>query len=289
MSLGTEARGDSMDLNTLLNTDPWDWPEDASELLLETLVEKPASEADRLIAADLAGNITAMNDELANVLVTIVGSGDESDELRAKAALSLGPVLELADQDGFEDIEDVPITEPTFHHVQHLLHKQYLDESTPKEVRRRILEAAVRAPQDWHTGAISRAYSSADRDWKMTAVFAMSYIRGFEDQILEALNNGDPEICYQAVTAAANWELESAWPRVVALLHDPSTPKPLLLATIEAAANICPQEAQEILVDFVVSRDEDIVETAHEAIATAQALTGEADAEEGMSDGEWVN
>jgi hypothetical protein len=52
-----------MDLNTLLNTDPWDWPDDASELLLETLVEKPASEADRLIAADLAGSITAMNDE----------------------------------------------------------------------------------------------------------------------------------------------------------------------------------------------------------------------------------
>jgi hypothetical protein len=32
-----------MDLNTLLNTPPWDWPEDAGNLILETLVDKQAN------------------------------------------------------------------------------------------------------------------------------------------------------------------------------------------------------------------------------------------------------
>ncbi len=45
----------------------------------------------------------------------------------------------------------------------------------------------MRAPQDWHAGAIRAAYLCGDNDWVLTAVFAMSRIRGFEDQILEAL------------------------------------------------------------------------------------------------------
>jgi HEAT repeat protein len=278
-----------MDLKTLLETPPWDWPEDAGKLLLETLVEKPAKEADRLIAADLAGDSPIMNDELANALLAIVSSGDEPEELRATAAISLGPALEEAYLDDFEDPDDVAITEPTFHSIRDSLHKLYLDESNPKEVRRQILEAAVRAPQDWQTSAISAAYSSGDKDWMLTAVFAMRWVRGFEDQILEALESADPEIHYEAVNAAGGRELDAAWPHVVALVKDPSTPKLLLLAAIEAVGNIRPQEAGEILVDLADSRDEEIAEAASEAISMAQAMLGEEDDEEEVDDGEWIN
>jgi len=277
-----------MDLKTLIDTPPWDWPEDAGDLLLETLIDNQASGSDRLIAAELAGDSPVMNDELAEALLAIADSPDEPEELRAQAAISLGPVLEQSDLDGFDDPDDLPITEQTFHTIQDLLHKLYLDETISKELRRRILEAAVRAPQDWQTSAVSAAYSSGDKDWMLTAVFAMSRVPGFDDQILEALEHTDPEVHMEAVNAAGVRELNAAWPHVVALIEAPTTPKLLLLAAIEAVGNIRPQEAGEILADLANSRDEEIAEVASETISMAQAMSGAGDADLN-DDGEWIN
>jgi len=74
----------------------------------------------------------------------------------------------------------------TKNNIQDTLHRLYLDNSNPKEARRRILEASVRAPENWHHNAINSAYSSGDKDWMLTAVFSMRWVRGFECQILEA-------------------------------------------------------------------------------------------------------
>jgi len=281
-----------MNVKDLLEIPPWEWPRNAGKLFLKTLVDKRANESDRLIAAELAGELVVMNNELAGALLSIVLSSEEPEELRATAAIGLGPVLEradteLVDTDRFDDPEAVPITLLTFRKIQDSLRRLYLDESNPKEVRRRILEAAVRAPQDWHPSAIKAAYSSGDKDWMLTAVFAMRCVRGFDDQILEALESTDPEIHSEAVTAAGNWELEAAWPHVVALVKDPSTPKLLLLAAIEAVGYIRPKESGEILVDLTDSGDEEIAEAAREAIAMAQAMSGEVDDEE--DDREWIN
>jgi hypothetical protein len=46
-------------------------------------------------------------------------------------------------------------------------------------------------------------------------VFSMRWVRGFDDQILKALKSEDPEINYQAVIAAGNWELDGAWRHIV--------------------------------------------------------------------------
>src|ERR1035441_8703483 len=100
-----------MDLKTLTDTPPWDWPEDAGGLLLETLIDNHACGSDRLIAAELAGDSPVMNDEVAKALVGSVGTRGERDELRAQAAVSLGSVLEQSDLDGFDDLDDLPITE----------------------------------------------------------------------------------------------------------------------------------------------------------------------------------
>ena len=281
-----------MDLKTLLETPPWDWPEDAEDLLLSTLVDKQADEADRAIAAELVGDSAVMSDALANTLLRIVADGDEPEELRAKAALSLGPALEEADLEGFEDSDDAAITEQTFHNIQDLLHNLFLDEGNSKELRRRILEAAARSPQDWQKDAIRAAYSSGDAEWMLTAVFAMGRVRGFDDQILESLKSADPAIHYEAVNAAGTWELDAAWPHVVALVEDPSTPKALLLAAIEAVGYIRPPEAGEILASLADSPDEEISEAATEAIATAQEMSGgesDEDDEEEPDEGDWVN
>jgi hypothetical protein len=143
------------------------------------LIDQRADESDRLVAAELAGDFTVINDDLADTLLAVVGSADEPEQLRAKAAISLGPVLEQAYIDGFEDPDDVPITERTFRSIQDSLEKIYLANSTPKEVRRRILEASVRAPETWHQDAIRYAYSSGDKEWMLTAVFSMRWVRGF--------------------------------------------------------------------------------------------------------------
>jgi hypothetical protein len=274
-----------MDLKALLETPPWEWPRDAGELLWKILTDRQATESDRLAAAELAGEFTVINDDLADALLAVAGSATEPEQLRAKAAISLGPILEHADTDGFEDPDDVPITERTFHKIQGSLHKLYLDNSTPKEVRRRILEASVRAPETWHQDAIGDAYSSGDKEWMLTAVFSMRWVRGFDDRILEALKSGDPEIHYEAVQAAGNWELDAAWSHIVELLNDPDTPRSLLLAAIGAAGSIRPAEAGEILVDLADSGDEEIAEAADEAMSMAEASLGEEDDEEV----EWIN
>ena len=274
-----------MDLKTLVDTPPWDWPRDAGRTFQKILIDRRANESDRLVAAELAGDLTVINDDLAHTLLTVVCSADEPDQLRARAAISLGPVLEQADTDGFEDPDDVPITEGTFRNILDSMEKLYLDNSIPKEVRRRILEASVRAPETWHQDAIRNAYSSGDKEWMLTAVFSMRWVRGFDDQILLALKSVDPEIHYEAVNAAGNWELDAAWSHIVELVNDAHTPKPLLLAAIGAVSSIRPAEAREILVDLADSDDEEIAEAANEAMVAAEAASGEEDDEEE----EWIN
>ncbi|MBW1816138.1 MAG: hypothetical protein JRJ60_03150, partial [Deltaproteobacteria bacterium] len=164
------------------------------------------------------------------------------------------------------------ISDDTFRKIQESLRRLYLDAAVPKYVHRRILEASVRAPRDWHQDAIRAAYSSDDEDWRLTAVFSMRWVRGFDNQILEALDNNNQDIHYQAICAAGNWEVDAAWSHVSKLVSEQVTDKPILLAAIDAVAGIRPQEAGMILVDLTDSDDEDIAEAAHEAIYMAEAM-----------------
>jgi hypothetical protein len=273
-----------MDLKTLKDTPPWEWPEGAGKMFLSILRNDKAKESDRLVAAELAGDYTVINDELAHALLSILGNSEEPEELRGQAAISLGPAVEQADTYGFEDADDVLISEDTFRSVHEKLRKLYMDLDVPKEVRRRILEASVRAPQSWHENAVRAAYSSRDKDWKLTAVFCMRFIRGFDDQILESLDSKNPDIHYQAVCAAGNWEVDAAWPHITALVTSEKTDKDLLLAAIDAVAMIRPQEASEILVDLTASDDEEIVEAAYEAMAMAEPWEDEDDEDEDDED-----
>jgi hypothetical protein len=64
------------------------------------LLNRRANESNRLVAAELAGDLTVINDDLADTLLTIVCGADEPEQLRARAAISLGPVLKQAETDG---------------------------------------------------------------------------------------------------------------------------------------------------------------------------------------------
>jgi hypothetical protein len=271
-----------MDLQDLKDTPPWDWPEGTAEKLASVLQDERAAQPDRLLAAEMAGDFTVVNDELVEALLAILRNGEESQKMRARAAISLGPILAYADSEGFEDTDDVPISEGHFQQIQESLRELYMDARIPKEVRRRILEASVRAPQDWHKNAVRAAYSSGDDAWELTAVFCMRFVRGFDEQIVEQLDNRKPDIQLEAVLAAANWGVRASWPHIAALIHSGRTPKPLLLAAIEAVPTVCPQEAGEVLSGLIESDDEDIVEAVHEALAMAEEPSG--DDEDGEGD-----
>jgi hypothetical protein len=270
-----------MNLRALKETPPWDWPEGVSQQLLEVLLDERGSESERLLAAELAADFTVINDELVSALLASLENASSSQELRAQAAISLGPILEHADLEGFDDPEEMPISEETVQSVQSALHRQFEDEGAPKLVRRRSLESSVRAPLPWHTEALRTAYASGDVAWTLTAVFGMRFVRGFDRQILEALDSKDPDVHVEAVLAAGNWQLEAAFSRVLALVGSAQTEKPLLLAAIDALASIRPREAESLLAELTDSDDEDIAEAVFEAIAMAESATEEEDENQG--------
>jgi hypothetical protein len=277
-----------MDIKVLEAIPPWEWPRDSGERFHEVLIDRRADASERLAAAGLAGDLVVINDELADSLLAIIRSPDETEEIRPRAAISLGPVLEQADTFGFDDDpDDVPIAQHTFRNIQDSFQKLYSDNSVPKEVRRRVLEASVRAPESWHREAIEAAYSSGDKDWMLTAVFALRWVRGFDAQILEALKSADSEIHYEAVEAAGNWGLAEALTHVAGLVRDKGTPKSLLLAAIGGIAQIRPGEGRRILEDLARSDDEEIAEAADEALSLARPALDEDDDDELASD--WVN
>ena len=269
-----------MDLKILKDTPPWDWPDDMAETLVDILRNSQASEQDRVLATEMAGDSTVVSDELVDALLCVLQNNHESETVRARAATSLGPALDQADTDGFDDTGAAPISEKVFHQIQDALRKLYRDAEIPEEVRRRILEASVRAPQDWHPDAIRAAYSSSNERWQLTAVFCMRFVRGFDEQICEALENENRDIHCEAVLAAGDWGIAAAWPHVLALITSDQTPKPLLLAAIEAVPSIRPEKAAELLIDFTDSDDEDIVDAAHEALAMAEGPSSEDDDED---------
>lgn len=210
-----------------------------------------------------------MCDDLALTFLNIVGNSREPEELRSQAAISLGPVLELADIDEFDDPQFMPITESMFQTMTQRLAELYKDQSLPMQIRRSILEASVRAGQKWHREAIQEAYESPDEDWRLTAVFCMRFVRGFESQILDSLQNPNEDIHYQAVIAAGNWEVDQAWQHIAALAESPDTEKMLRLAAIEALGTIRPAASGDILFELLSDEDEDVVDAASEAVAMA--------------------
>ncbi|NIO80982.1 MAG: hypothetical protein GTN53_01615 [Candidatus Aminicenantes bacterium] len=261
-----------MNLQTLDNIPSWEWPENAGEFIFNVLGEKNAPVSDRVLAAELAGDITVMNDKMAALLLAITEDSGEPEELRCKAPISLGPALEYGEMMEFDDFDDDMLSKKGFHEVQERLRSIYQNTDTPKKVRRRVLEAAVRAPMEWHKNAIQTAYASNDEEWVLTAVFCMGYVRGFDDQILESFKSENPDIFYEAVCAAGNSEVKAAWPTIKGLITKDDIDKPLLIAAINAAVGICPGEAVDILSELSDSDDEEIAEAVEDALAMAILL-----------------
>jgi len=139
-----------MDLKTLEAIPPWEWPQDAGRVILDVLQDDQAEPSDRLLAAELAGDSGDVTDELAGALLAILKNSHEPETLRGLAVISLGPALEYAYMDGFDDPDEVSITEPMFHTIQETLHRLYRDARVPREVMEKIsLREKARAEKNF--------------------------------------------------------------------------------------------------------------------------------------------
>jgi len=263
----------TMNMYTLADTPPWDWPIDVNDKI------------------ELAGNMVVIDDGLTEELLRILASPEETDSLRARAAISLGPALEEADIGGFEDPDMLTVSEGMIQQAKASLQGLHNDPQIPKEVRRAALEASVRAPEPWHPGAIRTAFHDGDSEWRLTAVFCMRFIPGFDEEIVEALADGDAEILYQAVCAAGDQEVDGAWSFIRRMVlgaasgapilpDDPDAEWSILLAAMNAVASIRPLEAHETLSGLVESDDEDISEAALEALDIVEGLWDHEDEDE---------
>ena len=253
---------------------PEEWPEGSEKIVVETLRDPAAAENDLCMAAELAGEFVIVDEGALSALLSIVASGERSEGVRARAAISLAPALEHASFEAPDEPIDLRFSAETIARAQGTLHQLFSDTATPKELRRRVLEASVHASEDWHRQALLDAYASDDPEWKLTAVFGMRHIRGFDPQILDALESEDPDILREAVIAAGAWEIAEAWDQIEDILLAGEVDKALLLAAIDATAGVRPDDAEVILGELLESEDEDIADAAYEAIALAQIMTG---------------
>jgi HEAT repeat protein len=263
----------SIDLRELAHHESWTWPEDAADIVIATLRDPTASEEERCLAAEMAGDSVLVGEPIVENLLAVLRDTSESPLLRGRAAISLGPVLEELDllfPDPFD--EDPPVSDATAREIRDTLQEIYRDAEAPKEVRRRALEASVRMSETWHADVVRAAFHSGDEDWRLTAVFCMRFVRGFDDEIVAALDeDAASSVFYEAVRAAGEFGVARAWRRVRAILDSDTDDKVLLIAAIEAAASIHPDRAREVLEPFLDDDDEDIVATARSAISIASA------------------
>lgn len=253
----------------------WEWPADATDVLLEALRGGAIDESELKLAVELASSVVAMNDEIARALLDLLLDRSSPASVREAAAISLGPTLEVMDtydaDDPIDALEEPLVSGVVLRAIREVLHAVYLDADSPKDVRRRTLEAAVRSSEGWHAGAIRAAWYSGDDDWRLTAVFGMRHVAGFDHEILEALESPHPLIRLEALRAADAYEVKDAWPHVRAILEATTADKELLLAAIAAAASIKRDEAEGLFAKLDES-DAEIASAIDEALTFSGGL-----------------
>ncbi len=250
-------------LEILASVGSWERPGDAKALILEGF-GSPDS-AVRLTALELAAE--EMDDEVATEVERLLDA-DPEVAVRARAAIAFGPALEqmIAEEDWEgPDLGDLPMSMSRFHDIEHRLESVYRDAAEPKEMRRRALEAAVRSPRPWQMNVIRSAWASDDSEWRVTAVFCMGCVAGFEAEILEAVDSDSPELQIEAVRALGATGLQPDNDDLMRFAASDDTPRELRLAAIEALGTVGPRGAAELLESLGESNDEEIATTAQEA------------------------
>jgi len=212
-----------------------------------------------------------MNDDLAEAIVDIA-TGQWSDDIRAEAIIALGPLIEECGDDydhalGFEWAPEYgpPVSRETFGTVVEQIRAIYDDESAPKLLRRRAFEVLVRDPQPWQRDEIRKHYASNDEEWRLTAIFGMGSMTGFEEDLLVALENSQGLQLFEAVRAVGQMAIKRAASTIRHLASSTNTDRDLRFAAILALPNV-DNDAYEFLEKLSRSKDRELAEVAREAL-----------------------
>jgi hypothetical protein len=213
-----------------------------------------------------------MDDEVARALLDVASSGAE-EQVRADAIMGLGPVIEEAGWDYGEDDEEFDvdpemgpaISREMFETIGREIRALYEDEAQPKLVRRRAFEVLVRTPQPWQESEIRRRFQSDDVDWKLTAIFGMGYVKGFENEIVATVKGEKGELLLEAVRAAGGMAVTGAAERIRELAASDDTDPDLRLFAIDALPEVDP-DCFDLLDRLSRSEDEEVAEAAEAAL-----------------------
>jgi HEAT repeat protein len=255
----------------------WELPAESRAVLLESLAS-PDPEV-RLEAVEMLAH--SIDDELAARAVEIARS-DPEEEVRAAAASALAPALAAAMAAAEEDeAPPSPLSAAGFEATRLGLRHLYYDSASPKEVRRRALEASVQAPEAWQEGAVRAAWASDDPEWRTSALFCMSRLPGFEGELLDGLRDRQPAVRLEATRAVGDAGLVGGVPRLLALAQAADEEPLVRMAAMESLSRLSAREAVEPLREIAEAADPELAFAARTALARlAEDVAAEAEDDE---------
>lgn len=225
---------------------------------------------DKVRSAAIHELMHEMDDEIARALLD-VASSDAAEDVREDVIVGLGPVLEEAGDDYFDDDFDLDpelgpaVSREMYETIGSELRAIYENESQPKLLRRRAFEVLTRDPQPWLPDAIREHFASEDPEWKMTAIFGMGHVAGFEKEIAGLVGSLTGPLLTEAVVAAGRMEVTAAAKRIRELATSNATERILRLAAIEALPFV-DDDVDELLHDLADSEDDQIAMVADAAL-----------------------
>jgi hypothetical protein len=236
------------------------------------------TDADENVRAEAREELNMMmDDEIARAFLDVIAS-DTGEEIVADTIIGLGPIIEEAGLD-FEEVDDESgedldedlddelgpgISPEMFRTILREIRGIYDDAKQPKLVRRRAFEVLVRNPRAWQAQEIRNHVASEDRDWTMTAVFAMGHVPGFDREIARFVESAEGDLLFEAVRAAAQMEVTEVARRVRELAQS-SEDRDIRLAAIDALPHVDPK-CRDLLEKLARSKDGEIAETASAAL-----------------------
>lgn len=270
---------------------PLDQFDEASRPLVEAIrSDRPSA---REVAIREISDV--VDDALARELLRFAAEPEIPEEERGAALIALGPALQLCwedeeadgslpaappDADAFDAaFFEHPLSNEGYREVQEALRLLYHDAEVPKLLRRRALEAAVRAPRPWQADATAAAWSSDDPEWRLTAVFAMGHLGGltdesFDEELREALSGRDEVIRREGMLAAGRSAFEEVAPMLMDLAVRTDADPEDRLTAIQALGEMAFEDARETLEALLDDPDPEIAMTAEEALEDISLFGG---------------
>ena len=260
-------------LEFLQEIPPWEWPKGSGEIFLEVLHDEQATESDQLIAAELAGEFSVINDELVDALIAILNRSDKSEELRGTAAIARGRPLRASSWKASRTKATVLLPNPRLTRSRsHCARSTW----TPITCQGRCAAESSRPPcAHLRTGILmlsERRFPVMTRHGGSRPSSACATFLGSTSRFSRHSAARTRRILREAVIAAGEQVVDAAWPRVTALLNPSQTERSLLLAAIDAVASINPDLAPEVLNDLGGSEDDEIATAVFDALALQEAL-----------------